>query len=332
MARARLLALWALLLGCGCGAGKPAGKPVRIGRVRLPTMALLYVAEQRQLFAEEGVAVELTDFAAGKDALDAVIRGDLDLATVYETPLVLRRLEGSSVSALTTLHRASRLAGVAGYPSRGIHTAADLKGRKVGVTARTNVDFFLDVTLAEAGVARRELTLVSASQQELLRAFLAGELDAAALWTPNLQVARLKATEPIVELKSDVYLELSTLVGRPDRVSSREHDVIRVLRALHRAEQLISNGEVDLAALLAPLWPELDRAAIQDVLKEACFEVGLSNLLLTVLRQQAAWLEREGLAPQRDVSWRAVLATGPLERAAPETVTLLSGPPGSEEP
>jgi hypothetical protein len=62
------------------------------------------------------------------------------------------------------------------------------------------------------------------------------------------------------------------------------------------------------------------------VIARSRFELGLSNLLLTELRQEAAWLEQRGEKRNANVRIRDLMAPGLLEELAPQSVTLLRSP------
>ena len=116
--------------------------------------------------------------------------GELDAAVPYSTPVVLAAMHGEDMVVLTTLHRAGR-PHRARDPSRApaSSSAADLRGRRIGVTPGTSSQLALDVVLAEGGVEPDEIRPIPGQPTELMAALEAGALDAASLWVPNLLVA-----------------------------------------------------------------------------------------------------------------------------------------------
>jgi len=77
---------------------------------------------------------------------------------------------------------------------------------------------------------------------------------------------------------------------------------------------------------LRPRFPQLDQAQLATIISHSRFELGLSNLLLSTLRQEGAWLEQRGEPRADRVRFRDVLAPSVLEELSPEAVTLLSPP------
>ncbi len=119
-----LLALAAAALSSAACA--PPREPLVIGLVPEAGNGLALVALDRGFFAHEGIALEVRSFASGRDALRALLAREVDVATVYQTPVVLAALEGPSpVRLLTVVHRASRNTALVARADRGIATVGD---------------------------------------------------------------------------------------------------------------------------------------------------------------------------------------------------------------
>ncbi|HIN72184.1 MAG TPA: hypothetical protein EYM98_06340 [Dehalococcoidia bacterium] len=56
--------------------------------------ALVYIADEKGFFADEGLKVTFSTFTSGKDALNSVVQGNSDIGTVFETPVVLQSYQG----------------------------------------------------------------------------------------------------------------------------------------------------------------------------------------------------------------------------------------------
>ena len=147
------------------------------------------MAQDQRLFDAEHLRVEFKVYATGREALAAAIAGELDGVVVYSTPVVLAAMHGEDLVVLSTLHRSDGLTGLAVNPQTGIRSAADLRGRRIGVTPGTSSQLALDVVLAESGLEPTDVRAVPGQPRDLMAALEAGELDAASLWVPNLLLA-----------------------------------------------------------------------------------------------------------------------------------------------
>lgn len=314
-----------LLLLCCAEPPPPEELHFRIGYPDLPSSLLIYVAQDARLFAAEHLRVESRVFASGREGLLATIAGELDATAVYSTPVVLAGMSGEDVVVLTTLHRSDGLTGLAVNRATDIRTAADLRGKRIGVTPATSSQLSLDVLLAEAGLDFSDIRAVPGQPRELIAALEGGQLDAASLWVPSLLTVTSGPGKARL-LVSDVYSDMSMLVGLRPRIEARRTETTRFLRALMRAQALIRRRPALIESTLRPRFPQLDPDQLAIVISRSRFELGLSNLLLTELRQEAAWLEQRGEKRIANVRIRDLMAPALIEAVAPESVTLLRSP------
>nr|RPH68996.1 MAG: hypothetical protein EHM78_16830 [Myxococcaceae bacterium] len=233
-------------------------------------------------------------------------------------------MQGEDVVVLTTLHRSDGLTGLAVNPRAGIQRAADLRGRRIGVTPGTSSQLALDVVLAEGGLEPSDVRALPGQPRELMAALEAGDLDGASLWVPNLLLATGPGKAQL--LASQVYAEMSMLAGMRPRIEAKRMAARRFLRSLLRAEAMIRRRPQLVESSLRPRFPQLDQAQLATIISHSRFELGLSNLLLSTLRQEGAWLEQRGEPRADRVRFRDVLAPSILEELSPEAVTLLSPP------
>ncbi|MDU7524359.1 MAG: hypothetical protein E7K72_23820, partial [Roseomonas mucosa] len=78
-------------------------RPVRIGgglSVEAPQFAL---AQERDLFGAAGLAPAVTNFPTGREAFEALIGGQVDLAMMAELPVVVGALRAQKFGVVGTL-------------------------------------------------------------------------------------------------------------------------------------------------------------------------------------------------------------------------------------
>jgi NitT/TauT family transport system substrate-binding protein len=317
-----------LLLALGCAPSAPPKElRLRVAYPTNPSAVLIWVAQEARFFEAEHLRVEASIFSTGREALATALSGEVDAAAVYSTPVVLATMSGEDVVVVTTLHRANGLTGVAVHPGTNIRTAHDLPGHRIGVTPRTSSQLALEVLLAEAGLNGSKVRLVPGQPDELIAALQAGELDAASLWVPNLLLVTGQGKALL--LVSETYTEMSMLAGIRSRIEARRTEVTRFLRALQRAQDLIRERPELVASTLRSHFPALGTEGLEIMVSHSRFELGLSNLLLASLRQEAAWLEQQGEKRETRIGFREVMAPALLEEVSPESVTLLGSATGS---
>jgi ABC-type nitrate/sulfonate/bicarbonate transport system substrate-binding protein len=318
----RSLLVTAALLACA--ACRPAPERVVLGFAPQPATGLVLVAIDRGFLAAEGIALEIRTFPAGRDALRALLAGEVDLATVYETPIVLSAFGGPSpVRLLTTLHRASGNTAVVARADRRIRAPADLRGRRVGVPRSTNAEYFLQTLLVHAGVVAEEVATVDLAPSDAVEALRSGTVDAVAIWSPYLERAqRAVGRSGAVVLSSDVYDEVSLLVTRADLLRARPRALVKVMRALERAERLVTADPRAALPALRRAFPAEDPADIAASWSRITPRLGLDNLLLALLTEEAEWFSDNGRVQGAVPDFAPLLAPGPLLEVLPEAVTV----------
>ena len=133
---------------------------------------LVYVALSKGYFLNEGLDVQPQMHSSGKKALESVLDGKADFATVAETPVMFSVLRGDRIFIIANIESSSMNNGVLARPDAGIARATDLKGKRIGFTPGTNADFFLDSFLAAQGLTRKEISAVALAPEELQDALL----------------------------------------------------------------------------------------------------------------------------------------------------------------
>jgi ABC-type nitrate/sulfonate/bicarbonate transport system substrate-binding protein len=302
----------------------PRQQTLAVAAVRQAATGLLFFAKSSGCLAAEGVVLDEHVFDLGRDALVLLRDGRADVAIAYETPSLHAAFADARVRILSALHRSTQNTRLVARRDRGIVAVSDLRGRRVGVTAGTNAEFFLDVLLRLDGVPRSAVTVVDLSPDAALEGVVEGTLDAAALFDPRAQQAEDALAETATVLHSELYLEASMLLTRDDVVASRRPALEALLRGLACGERLARERPDDVLATLRERLPGEGTLGLQRQLARVQWGLGLDHVLLELLRRERDWLERHG-APGVPPELGRLVEPGPLEAAAPGAVLLLPG-------
>ena len=165
------------------GAQAPEKKKITIavGGKNLFYYLPLSVAERKGYFKDEGLDVEIPDFAGGAKALQALVGGSADMVSgAYEHTInmaakkqpikaVVLQAKFSSIVLLLPKDRAAKYKG-----------PADLKGLKVGVTAPgSSTNMFVNNILARGGLKPTDISVVGVGAGSgAVAAMEKGEIDA----------------------------------------------------------------------------------------------------------------------------------------------------------
>ena len=136
----------ACFFACTQQPSAPPGKVIFAYTV-LPDAALAHIAQKKGYFQHEGLDVTVQLHLIGKDALQSVIDGKADFATVAETPIMFEIMKGEKISIIATIDTSNKNIAILARKDKGILVPHDLKGRKIATTSGTIGEFFLWILL-----------------------------------------------------------------------------------------------------------------------------------------------------------------------------------------
>lgn len=146
--------------------------------------ALLYylpltVAEKKGFFKEQGLDVEISDFAGGAKSLQGLIGGSLDVVTGAYEHTIRMQAKGQDIRAVIELGRFPAI--VVGV-KKGVkwESPKDFKGMKIGVTAPgSSTNMMMNFVLAKAGLTPQDASFIGVgSAASAVAAMQKGEIDA----------------------------------------------------------------------------------------------------------------------------------------------------------
>ncbi len=328
--RGILLVMAACLLGGGCeregtkrGGGQGPREAVTIGIAAETLSAPLLIAQAQGYFADEGLDVTVERYPFGRIALESMLAGEVNLATVAETPIVLQsfKRDDFAVAAMFVYNyddtkvivRKDRVAVPAG-----------LAGKTIGTSFGTSPQFFLDTYLSSVGIAKSQVKIVDISQKDLPAALQSGAVDAIVAFEPYAHQALQLLPEAAMRLpKVEILKETFNLVVMKD--FARQHSLVlpRVLRAMDRA---ITYQERNRAETIAILVRDLgiDATYLAETWDDYKFGLSLDQAFLVNLEDVARWAIENKLTERTEVpNYLGYLATDALQAVKPEAVRLL---------
>jgi NitT/TauT family transport system substrate-binding protein len=151
--------------------------------------ANIYACQEQGWFREEGLEFEFMPGAGGGDALKNILAGNADLAFTNLEPVFFALDQGSKLKAVYDIYP-QNVFNVIALKSKGITTAQDLKGKKVGVYSKASGTYHnLLVLLRSAGLKESDVEVV-ASGVNNFAPLIQEQLDAQAATDTGLFLAR----------------------------------------------------------------------------------------------------------------------------------------------
>ncbi|MCU6433361.1 NrtA/SsuA/CpmA family ABC transporter substrate-binding protein [Undibacterium sp. Jales W-56] len=289
-----------------------------------PGSGLVYLAAAKGYFLEEGLDVTLQTYTSGRDALAATIEKNADLGTVANMPVVYATMNGQLISIVTTIFTAGKSYGVVARRDRGIETLADIKGKIVGVTSRTDGHYVFSTMLARHRLLLDQVHIQDISPEEMATALQSGKVDAIATWEPWLSAATQAMGANGIEFRTDGGFVLEyNLAGRSDWVSANQEKIQRVLKALLQAKRFVDDNPLEAHAVIAKAI-KIDPAVLNSVGPNYRFVVQLDQNLLIMLEDQARWAVQNKFSNQTSMpNFLTAIDIRALNAIQPDAVKII---------
>lgn len=230
------LALTLLLPVAGCGTGKPDTlQYLKLGVLPVEDNFPLFVAEQKKMFTEAGLNVELVPFNSARDRDIALVSGQIDGEVADIIAAALLKKSGTDVRIVSLTLGATPQEGrfaLLSAPNSGISTPAQLAGVPVAVSQYTIIEYVADQLLRQAGVASDQISkTVVAAIPDRMQLLLSGSVKAAVLPDPMATLAELQGAHVVLDdTKSAQNLTQVVLLFRSDALGTKTKAVRKLIR------------------------------------------------------------------------------------------------------
>lgn len=188
--------------------------------------SLIAIAQEKGLWAKNGLTVEAKPFTNGPLQVQALGSGDLDFGYVGPGALWLPPSGKAKIVAINSIGLADRVIAQAGV--------TDLRGKKIGVPEGTSGDMILRLALAKAGLTMNDVEKVVMDPPTIVTAFANKQIDAAGLWYPLVDTIKKQVPDLVEVAKNeDFYPETtfpSAFVARNEVSPELSKKVVKVLR------------------------------------------------------------------------------------------------------
>ncbi|MGN6388855.1 MAG: ABC transporter substrate-binding protein [Burkholderiaceae bacterium] len=214
----------------------------------------LTIAEQLGYFKDEGLQVEINDFAGGSKALQALVGGSADVVSGAYEHTINMQAKGLPIVAFVLQGRAPQIVlGVSTKTMPNYKSLADLKGKKIGVTAPgSSTNMMADFVLAKAGLKPTDVSFIGVGASAgAVSAVRSGQVDAIANLDPVITMLEQKNEIKVIAdtrtLKdtqevfggpmpaATLYAKESFVQNNPKTVQALTNAMVRALHWLQKA-------------------------------------------------------------------------------------------------
>ena len=161
----------------------------------------LTISEQLGYFKAEGLDLEISDFAGGARALQAVVGGSADVCSGAFEHTINLQAKNQMFQAFVLQSRAPQIAfGVSTKAMPNYTSIADLKGKKIGVsTPGSSTNIMANMVLSRGGLKPGDVSYVGVGTASgALTALRSGQIDAMSNTDPVMTMLEQKGDVKII--------------------------------------------------------------------------------------------------------------------------------------
>ncbi|WP_413738166.1 ABC transporter substrate-binding protein [Sodalis sp. RH21] len=204
--------------------------PLKIGANTFVGYGLLYLAQEKGFFKQQGVDVQIVNTEDKPSTAAALASGRLDgWVTTVDTFIFYdaKKLGIKQVLAI------SLSAGAEGILATGdITSVAQLKGKRIAVEEGSPAYFFLLNVLADNHLTQDDVKIVNMKGSDAGAAFVAGKIDVAGTWDPWLgQAGKRNGGHILIDTRQKPGLIADTLALRNEVITNRPQDIEGLIKA-----------------------------------------------------------------------------------------------------
>jgi ABC-type nitrate/sulfonate/bicarbonate transport system substrate-binding protein len=300
--------------------------PEKITFAYVPTInaVLTGVAQQQGYYLQEGLEVRPLVHAYGKPALEDLLAGKADFATVAEMPVMMAIMKGEKISIIATIQTSTKHDVIVARRDRGISTPGDLKGKTIASTFGTRSDFMVEAFLTAQGMAIQDVKKVDLKPGQLQEALENGQVDAVSVFQPYLIQIQKKFGERVISFHAEeIYTSIYNIAAKQEFVRNNPGKVKKLLRALVRAEEFVKQNPVEAQKIVAD-FSRMDIGLVGEIWPEMNFNVTLHQSLLLALEDESRWAISSGLIGRREIpNYLDFIYFEGLESVKPDAVRIL---------
>jgi sulfonate transport system substrate-binding protein len=297
------LATAACLCACSRSDRKPAVPPdkVTIACSTTTDAVLAEVAYVKGYFLQEGLEVTMRTHPYGKRALEDMLAGNADFATVAETPVMFAIMKGEKISLIATIQSSDINNAILARKDKGILTPGDLKGKKIAATLGTTSDYFLDAVLGTHGISRKDVDVVDMKAEIIPDALAHGDIDAASTFAPYMAITQKKLGEGVITFQDrDIYRWTFNVVAKQEFIRNNHAKVGKMLQALVRAEEFVRGNPAEAQKIVAD-FSGIEIGVVRGIWPDTDFTVTLEQPLILALEDESRWAINGRLTEARAV-------------------------------
>ena len=297
--------------------------PLTLALSMSPLSLPFFVAESEKYYAAEGVDVRSIEVLGGHRAMQEVLSGKADLGTSSEAVVMFTSFKRDDFVILATFGTSLDDVKIVTLDGNKITRPRDLAQRRVGTIIGSASHYYLDTLALLDGIAPASIETVGLEPEAMAGALAQGGVDAIAVWQPYAFMAQRNLTGANSLTDGGFYTLSFNLVSMRSIAVQRNDDIVRLLRALNRAQHFIQNNPVQAKKILRDRLG-IDQSYADWIWPRYHYRLSLDQSLVTTLESEARWALAGGhVKAERAPNYLKLIQAGPLRSVNPSSVGVV---------
>jgi NitT/TauT family transport system substrate-binding protein len=262
------------------------------------------------------------DYDSPPSAIDGLLNSESDIALASEYVAVGKAFKKENISVIGIIDK-YHVVDLVGRKDKGIENVSDLKGKKVGVTRRSQLEFYVGRFINLHCISLQDITLVDLSPPQYVQALTNGSVDALITGIYIDQIRERSGSNIVlwsVQNHQDSYFVMSCRGGW---VASHPEQINRLLKSLAQAEEYTINHPAEAKTIVQKRLNYTD-AYMATIWPKNQFSLTLDQSLITAMEDEGRWMIANNLTTEKTIpDYRNYIYTKGLEEIKPESVNII---------
>ena len=223
--------------------GGSSDNVVRIGHLPSDHDTALFVAQEKKMFEDQGLTVELTQFNNGGDLMTAMASGKVDVGYVGISPVLSSVEKGVPVKIISAAQTEG--SGIIISNHSGINAAADLSGKNVATPGEASIQYaLLSYYLKNNGLAMDKVNASAMKTPSINDAINANTLDAGVTFQPFVSTSESNGNKVLATSHDILPGHPCCVVVASQDLIDKKPDTVKDIVAIHENATKFINDNV----------------------------------------------------------------------------------------
>ncbi len=224
---------------------------IRYAYIPNANTGLLTIAQDKGIFKDLGLDMEMIRFNSGPAQFAAIKSGSIDVAEMSSMTFLVGRAQGIDAKIFSIIADISAQNILVAQRDSGIQSAKDLKGKKIAAVQGSSAYYGLMNYLSQNGMALQDIEFLNMDGAAITPAFMKKDVDAAWHWAPWC-LKMIAAGGVAVTNNQDIgALGFQVILGRTEWVKGNPEAAKRILEFQGRVSKAMKNDPQLLPKLTA---------------------------------------------------------------------------------